>query len=80
MLLFSGCIVLSHVQNELRYVMSNVKELTGEIDDKEQLDLFFGVLKHYNHRRSLDPTLVNQISEFMEIKWKTDKNNFLLTE
>ena len=71
---------MTYVLKELRFMMYNIKELVGDIDEKEKLEMFFGVLKNYNCGKSMDVDLVNRISEFMEMKWKTDKNNFLLSE
>ena len=75
-----GVTVMTYVLKELRFMMYNIKELVGDIDEKEKLEMFFGVLKNYNCGKSMDVDLVNRISEFMEMKWKTDKNNFLLSE
>jgi hypothetical protein len=68
------------VLGELRYMMSNMKNLTGDIDEKERLELFFLLLEKFNYGRHINHDLQNQIRAFMEIKWYSDKNNFLLTE
>ena len=44
LMLLSGVSVFSYVLGELRYMMSNMKNLDGDIEEKEKLELFFLLL------------------------------------
>jgi hypothetical protein len=57
--LLSGVSVMSYVLSELRYMVVNIKILQGDIDEKDKLDLFFGVLKSFNQGKSIDINLIN---------------------
>ena len=78
-MLLGGVSCFSFVLNELSYMISNKKSLTGDIEYKEELDQFFVLLQKFNYGQPLSSDLTIQISEFMDEKWSCDKNNFILT-
>ena len=80
MMLLAGVSVFSLVLGELRYMMTNLKNSDGDIDEKEKLEMFFLLLQKFNYGRQLNLQLQSDIRAYMDYKWNNDKNNFLLTE
>ena len=80
MMLLSGVSVFSYVLGELRYMMTNLKNSDGDIDEKEKLEMFFLLLQKFNYGRQLNLQLQSDIRAYMDYKWNNDKNNFLLTD
>lgn len=54
LMLLSGVSVFSYVLGELKFMMSNLKNVTGEIDEKEKLEMFFLLLEKFNYGRHIN--------------------------
>ena len=54
MMLLAGVSVFSLVLGELRYMMTNLKNSDGDIDEKEKLEMFFLLLQKFNYGRQLN--------------------------
>jgi hypothetical protein len=50
-MLLSGVSVFSYVLGELKYMMTNLKNSDGDIDEKEKLEMFFLLLQKFNYGR-----------------------------
>jgi hypothetical protein len=57
LMLLSGVSVFSYVLGELRYMMSNMKNLESAIEEKEKLEMFFLLLEKFNYGWHLDHDL-----------------------
>ena len=79
-MLLGGVTCFSYVLNELSYMMSNIKFLNGEFNDKEELEKFFVMLQKFNDGQLINHELQTRVAEFMGEKWSCDKNNFLITD
>ena len=79
-MLLGGVTCFSYVLNELSYMMSNIKFLNGEFNDKEGLENFFVMLQKFNDGQLINHELQTRVAEFMDEKWSCDKNNFLITD
>ena len=79
-LIFFGVIMFSYILGELRFLISNIDSLNGEIEYNDELDNFFLLLTKFNYGNQIDIELQNLIRNFMNLKWKNDKNSFLKTE
>lgn len=80
LLIFFGVIMFSYILGELRFLISNIDSLNGEIEYNDELDNFFLLLTKFNYGNQIDIELQNLIRNFMNLKWKNDKNSFLKTE
>ena len=80
MFLFGGFIVMSLVTGILLESADKVTELFAEIEEQEQLDKFFMLLKAYNKNYDIDKGLHKRITNFLHMKWDEDPNNAIQTE
>jgi hypothetical protein len=45
-----------------------------DLDDGDELEKFFGLIKSYNNGQPIDPKLKQKIEKHFDHKWKYDRN------
>ena len=78
--LLIGIMLFSYVLGELRFMMKRIRIMDSEIENIEQLERFFTLLRKFNYGNQISSNLQLVIREFLFKKWTYDKNNFLQTE
>lgn len=79
-MLLGGVTIFSYVLSELRFMIENFEFLNGDIDHKDELEEFFVLIQKFNLGQPINEAMFERIRIFMNDKWNSDKNNFLITE
>jgi hypothetical protein len=74
-LLLAGVATFSYIMGIFTQIIKKFLRLDEDFDDSEKLESFFSLLKSFNAGREINFKLKKQIMEFLETKWKNDRNN-----
>ena len=53
-MLLNGVLLMSYVLSELRFMMKRILDIDGEIENEDNLDSFFVLLKKFNYGQMID--------------------------
>ena len=73
-ILLFGVAIFSYVMGMFIEILSQFQMLNEEIDEGDQLTLFFNLLKKLNGNKPIDFDLQKRVEDFFAYKWKFDKN------
>lgn len=73
-LLLLGVAIFSYILGSFQNLIVHFQALIKDNTDNSGLELFFQVLKKYNRNRDLPQDIIDQYSEFFNLKWVYDKN------
>lgn len=68
-----GVLIFSVILNNFLIILDKITLINSDLDDGDQLTLFFGLLKRFNSGSKLDHNLVVKIEKFFDYKWNHDK-------
>jgi hypothetical protein len=68
-ILLSGVALFSYFMGYLLEMLIKVKDLDKDFENEEELERFFGLLKHFNKGRSVDPKLHQDIVNNCKLIW-----------
>ena len=72
-------LVFSVVMMNLDGVLRAQVSLTQDVTDDEGLVQFLNLLRRFNYDHDLNPAFREQMKEYFQFKWTTDRNQALLT-
>lgn len=55
-------------------ILSEFKEFDAPLDEGDSLTQFFKVMEHFNNNSAINQNLKDEIENFFDYKWSTDKN------
>ena len=66
--------IFSYIQGNLVSVLSSLTAMNSDIEEKDQLHLFFNILKGFNHEKPMKKNMQSDIEAFFDFKWCHDEN------
>ena len=72
--LLFGVAIFSYIMGIFIDILGQFKDLNAELDQGEELNKFFGVIKKFNMNIELDIEIKQRIEQFFDFKWINDKN------
>jgi hypothetical protein len=79
-LLLGGVATFSYIMGIFTEIINKFLALDDESEDSENLMKFFKMMKTFNGYREIDIKIQKRINNFLEIKWKHDRNNCIQSE
>lgn len=80
MLMF-GVALFSLFMGQLLEMIDRIKSLDNDIGEEDKLEPFFALLRgQFNYGKPLKKELRDDISNFMNLTWQNNRNNFLVSE
>ena len=79
-LLLAGVATFSYIMGIFTEIINKFIKLDEDSEDSENLMKFFKMMKSFNGGREIDFKIQKRIIEFLEIKWKFDRNNCIQSE
>lgn len=76
----SGVALFSFIIGELEWMIGKFLKLDSEVDQQDELEMFFTMLRMFNNGNHIEGNLKQRIENFLGFKWINDKNNYLITE
>ena len=76
-ILLFGVAIFSLIMGTFTEILDEFRDFNKSIDYGDDLARFFGLLKKYNNRESIDLTLKRNIEAHFDYKWTMDKNQML---
>lgn len=73
-ILLFGVMIFSYIMGEFINILESYRNLEADLDDGEQLQKFFGLLKWLNHDEPINYELKTKIEAHFNYKWVNDKN------
>lgn len=73
-ILLVGVAIFSVFLGQFTDIIAAYKSVNEEVDETDQLDLFFGLMKHFNNDQPMDNSLEQKIRTFFLFKWDNDRN------
>lgn len=70
----SGVSIFSYLMGIFIEILKKFQQLYVDLDDGDNLSLFFSLLRKMNGDRDIDPKLRKKIEIHFDNKWKTDRN------
>ena len=74
-----GVAVFSIINGEFLDLITEIRSISAQQTDDEQLEIFFVALKWFNDKKVLKRSMIDDITDYFKFKWENDKNNFLET-
>ena len=71
--LVGGVIIFSYIMGDFIAMLESYKVLNGEIDDGDNLAMFFGMMKKYNKNVPIKQDLKERVEKYFEFRWAEDK-------
>ena len=75
-----GVAIFSIINGEFLDLINEIRSISAQQTDDEQLEIFFITLQWFNDKKKLKQPIIDDITEYFSFKWDNDKNNFLETE
>lgn len=66
--------VFSYIMGTFTEILEEFQNFNKDIDNGDELRLFFKLMEKFNNRESLNMDLRRRIETHFEYKWKKDKN------
>ena len=79
-ILLIGVAIFSVFLGQLMDILAAYKSVNEELDETDRLDLFFGLMKHFNNDQPLEPSFEQRIRVFFMFKWDNDRNQAIDTK
>ena len=73
-ILLLGVAVFSYIMGIFIEILEKLRKINRDIDESEQLTLFFSLIKKLNSGKNVNTKFQHKIEEFFLYKWKMDKN------
>lgn len=73
-ILMFGVMIFSIIMGEFIGILNSYKDLEADLDDGEELQKFFGLLKWLNHDVPINYELKTKIEAHFDYKWVYDRN------
>lgn len=80
MILLFGVAIFSYVMGNFIEILNTFRSVNDDMDDGYNLFKFFGLLKQFNKGRLINFKLKISIEDYMEYRWKNDKNQAISSE
>lgn len=69
MVLLFGVAIFSYILGVFIDITGSIDTLNADIDEGDQLTMFFGMLKKFNNNKPLDFEIQKSIEEYFLFKW-----------
>lgn len=79
-LLLAGVATFSYIMGIFTEIINKFLDLDSDFEESAALESFMNLMKYFNGHREINSSVKKRISEFLEIKWKYDRNNCIITE
>lgn len=79
-ILLFGVAIFSFVMGNFIEILDTFRSVNDDMDDGYNLFRFFGLLKQFNNGRIIDFKMKICIEDYMEYRWKNDKNQAISSE
>lgn len=80
MILLFGVAIFSYVMGNFIDILETFKSFNDDVDYGQDLFKFFGLLKQFNKERAIKTKMKISIEDYMEYRWKNDKNLAISSE
>lgn len=75
--LLFGVAIFSYIMGNFIEILNKFQNMNADIDEGDDLAMFFGLLKRFNGNRELNHNLVEKIINHFDIRWRTNRYSAL---
>ena len=73
-ILLFGVAIFSYIMGNFISILDQYQKFNEELEDGDNLNKFFGTMRHFNNQNPIDYELKSEIELFFDYKWTHDKN------